>query len=180
MESVAINSSSSVISDRRGCHAGDDVGIFQSKSHAKLVGSTPPFHWPQLFPVYCSLTAHAGEENGWLASDTLPFMTRMKQTLKQIPSRVWCSVQFLNLTSVVKKYNSVKKVIANVVEGYYYSEISVSLQYHLYKSPENKKQKGKQESLVLGLDLSLTCSVTWESHFEYVPQPGMMKNILEN
>lgn len=155
------------------------VLVFSKANHMQSLQEVPSFHCPQLFPVYCSLVAHAGEEKVSLASDTLPFVSRMKQTLKQIPSHVWCSVQFLNLPSIVKKYNSIEKVIANVVEGYYYSEISVSLQYHLYKSPENK-QKQKQESLVLGLDLTLTCSVTWESHFECVPQSGMMKNILEN
>lgn len=115
-----------------------------------------------------------------MASDTLPFVARVKQTHKQIPFHLWCSVQFFSLPSAVKEYNRVKKVIANVVDGYSYREIIVSRQYHLCKIPENKKQKGKQESLVWGLDLSLTCGVTQESHFECLPQPSMMKNILEN
>lgn len=41
MDSVAV-SSSSVIGDTSGCSAGDGVGIFQSKSRAKFLGSTPP------------------------------------------------------------------------------------------------------------------------------------------
>lgn len=68
----------------------------------------------------------------------LPFVARVKQTLKQIPSCIWCPVECLNLPSIVKTYKTVKEIIAKVVEGYYYNDMSVTLYHHLYSGPENK------------------------------------------
>lgn len=100
---------------------------------AKCVGSTPPIVLTQLFPVFCAWTRERMAD-----LQHLPFVARVKQMLKQIPSCIWCPVECLNLTSIVKTDKTVKEIIAEVVEGYYYNDMSVTFYHHLYSGPENK------------------------------------------